>query len=135
MCRCPVSDPTTDLDQYARLMDLCVALTPEAVTALVAILEEQARARAKWGPQPHPWTPHRKCSEAQHLQECAVVLERASRHALADGATWAAILGEEAGEALREMSGTIARAEVVQVGAMALAALSECPDLVEAPRV
>ena len=103
---------------------------------IAEIMAERDRAFAKWGPQPYPWT----CGEDDDfngLHEIAERLEREARNAMADRAfkglppTRAQIVAEEAGEALWETDPKRARKELVQLGAMVIAALSECPDLWE----
>lgn len=103
---------------------------------IAEIMAERERAYAKWGPQPYPWT----CDEDDDfngLHEIAERLEREARNAMADRAakglppTRAQIVAEEAGEALREIDPKRARKELVQLAAMAIAALSECPYLQE----
>ena len=111
---------STDLTTLTLLI---ADLDPPAVRALIDILRERARARAKWGPQPHPW------DSKVGVRRRAAALERQCRANLEGAPAWSDILGEEAGEALREANPKRARAEVIQTGAMALAALAECPDL------
>ena len=111
---------STDLTTLTLLI---ADLDPPAVSALIDILRERARARAKWGPQPHPW------GNSPAIRARARSLERECRYDLEGRHTWSAILGEEAGEALAEGNPDKVRAEVIQAGAMALAALAECPDL------
>lgn len=106
---------------------------PEDSAVICEIMAERARAFAKWGPQPHPWS----CwadGDVNGLHAAAQRLEREARNGMfrreqADlRPTWAQILGEEAGEGLGQYVATWARPELVQIGAMVVAALAECPD-------
>lgn len=101
---------------------------------IAEIMAELDRAFARWGPQPYPWT----CYEDEDfngLHDIAERLERVARDAMAERAakglppTRAQIVAEEAGEALRETDPAKARAELIQLGAMVVAALIECPTL------
>ena len=101
---------------------------------IAEIMAERERAYAKWGPQPYPWTCYED-EDINGLHDIAERLERVARDAMAERAakglppTRAQIVAEEAGEALREIDPKRARKELVQLAAMAIAALSECPDL------
>jgi len=103
---------------------------------IAEIMAERERAYAKWGPQPYPWTCYED-EDINGLHDIAERLERVARDAMAERAakglppTRAQIVAEEAGEALREIDPKRARKELIQLGAMVVAALSECPDLWE----
>ena len=103
---------------------------------IAEIMAERERAYAKWGPQPYPWTCYED-EDINGLHDIAERLERVARDAMAERAakglppTRAQIVAEEAGEALRETDPKRARKELIQLGAMVVAALSECPHLRE----
>lgn len=103
---------------------------------IAEIMAERERAFAKWGPQPYPWTCYED-EDINGLHDIAERLERVARDAMAERAakglppTRAQIVAEEAGEALRETDPKRARKELIQLGAMVVAALSECPHLRE----
>lgn len=102
--------------------------TTDLDAAIIAeIVAERQRAFALHGPQPLPWSAFG--GKGEGLAVSAASLEVSARWAFDLAPSWSAIVGEEAGEALRERVGKMARHELIQTAATILGALAECPDL------
>jgi len=88
---------------------------------LIARMESEiARQDARWGDQSrHPDQPNSGPS-ADAWAKLSALLEAESRASLHRGATWAAILGEEVGEAFQADAPEDRIKELVQVAAVAI---------------
>lgn len=91
------------------------------------ISAERARQEARWGRQDHPWHPPGLSAESARHELRIPSSTEAKDYvaALADYGllSWSAILLEEIAEAVDEDDETIARRELVQVAAVAVAAV------------
>ena len=86
------------------------------------VLKERRAQHAKWGEQNHiDGTGRRWNEEGCGWKATAAGIEGAAREILAAHPTYAAILGEEVGEAFAETDPARLREELVQVAAVAVA--------------
>lgn len=121
----PEADPVAAV---RALVDQIVVLT-EAGSVLREIAAERVRQDAKWGEQNHPdgtgwardWRKDGSWNDLCYAGQEGGELERTARRILQGGASWAAILMEEVGEALEAGDPVALRAELVQIASVAVA--------------